>query len=400
MTAELASDAVQLEPNPILVEVANAQNQSALKVHWRQGERRLGYYSVLRADLERLGKSMRDRLERLVHTVRDNGGDQCGKQLKDLATDGRYFYQYLFDSDDRKDEALRIRDWLESEGNRYRIHIDVEASIHLPWGLIYGSDPDALRGDAGESGIDKYGDFWCLKHHVSMLYSRPLLERAEIEADKFHVLPIINRSVLEEVRKHLGDIEAEAWNAILEGRNPVYDKSDAFSRWKSMNDKHGMLYFLCHGDGKQLSLAAPLDESRDRIISIDEFRWNFERKAARNGTGTFVFLNACATAKGEVTGGFFEALGRDGFFGYIGTEATVPNVFAQRFGLMFLNEFLYSNRQLFEVMSQLRRQFWPLSLLYSVYCFPRLKIVGGEDRRRLSDLPADYFSRGKVGSDL
>ena len=52
-------------------------------------------------------------------------------------------------------------------------------------------------------------------------------------------------------------------------------------------------------------------------------------------TACLVFVNGCCTATGHADGGFLEATGMQGFYGFIGTEANVPDVFALRFGLDF-----------------------------------------------------------------
>ena len=88
-----------------------------------------------------------------------------------------------------------------------------------------------------------------------------------------------------------------------------------------------------------------------------------------------------------------EATGDTGFCGFIGTEAKVPDLFAFRFAADFFGHLLYDEMTVVEIMENLRRQHFPLSLVYSTCCHPQFKIkrIAGPPAalptRNLSDEP-------------
>src|SRR5262249_20866559 len=84
-------------------------------------------------------------------------------------------------------------------------------------------------------------------------------------------------------------------------------------------------------------------------------------------------LNGCFTAASEADESFLIAIGQPGFFGFIGTEAAIPDDFALRFGQEFVRRFCDSGNPLFHVMDELWREHWPLGLLYSIYCSPDIR---------------------------
>jgi hypothetical protein len=108
-------------------------------------------------------------------------------------------------------------------------------------------------------------------------------------------------------------------------------------------------------------------------------------------------LNGCSTAVGKDCQSFIEALSRDGFCGFLGTESEIPNVFALRFGSAFLNRLLVSGHPLVQVVDELRREHWPLSLLYGLYGYPLLQIVPSAGGTAIIGCPAN-FSRGPLGA--
>jgi hypothetical protein len=177
--------------------------------------------------------------------------------------------------------------------------------------------------------------------------------------------------------------------------NPCGSWADLESRWQEMNASHGLLFILCHADSTQLALNAT-----DPPIGQQYVGSLRRRKGDDRQTACLVFLNGCATATGSPHGGFLEATARQGFFGFIGTEASVPDVFALRFGLAFMRGLRCQDKALHEVVSVLRTKHWPLSLVYSVNCYADLRLRAIEDRSRLQDWnqASANFSDPPVGS--
>src|SRR5204863_10056483 len=113
-----------------------------------------------------------------------------------------------------------------------------------------------------------------------------------------------------------------------------------------------------------------------------------------------VFLNGCSTATGHPDGAFLEATGQPGMCGFIGTETVVPDVFALRFSLSFLSQFLQGGRSVSDIMHELWVRHFPLSLVYSIYTYPLLQV---ERQAAVQPAPAtpqddENFSFGTLGS--
>ena len=164
-------------------------------------------------------------------------------------------------------------------------------------------------------------------------------------------------------------------------------------QWKTNGNNVNILFFYCHADGTTLVLD-PADS-----LSMENFTLKLKKKArAGDDPPTcLVFLNGCSTATGHEKGGFLEATGNAGFCGFIGTESTVPDIFAMRFSLAFLYEMAHSGSPVYQVMDELRRKHWPLSLVYSVYCYPPLCVT---KNAKLSSEGITFgnFSRQQLGS--
>jgi hypothetical protein len=110
-----------------------------------------------------------------------------------------------------------------------------------------------------------------------------------------------------------------------------------------------------------------------------------------------VFLNGCHTAIGSSNeGGFLEATAHPGFCGFVGTEAEVPDIFALRLANAFLAELIYTGSTAMDAMKKVRRDYWPLSLAYSLSCHPDFRFI--TEGLSQSTLPAPNFSNDAIGS--
>ena len=139
---------------------------------------------------------------------------------------------------------------------------------------------------------------------------------------------------------------------------PKDSKRKLIRAWKKDGNKIGLLYFYCHANGTRLSFG--LDDE----ISTSDLRLELKREGASlENPPCLVFLNGCHTAVGESTGGFLAATGGQGFCGFIGTEAKIPDLFAMRFGLALLHELFTRDLPVRDIMQELHRKHWPLSIV-------------------------------------
>ncbi|MCP4107301.1 MAG: hypothetical protein GY749_17455 [Desulfobacteraceae bacterium] len=165
-----------------------------------------------------------------------------------------------------------------------------------------------------------------------------------------------------------------------------------FKRWSAIAHYNTLIYICCHADGTNLGL----DPYEDKI-TIDDLRLKLQ--VAKPYTKNLMFLNGCSTTVGQDGGGFLEATGKEGFYGFIGTEAKIPDIFAVRFGLDFMVSFIYSGKPVYEIMDDLRRRHWPLSLIYGTYCYASLSVSPSPKKNFPLNFDQRNFSFEEVGSN-
>jgi hypothetical protein len=289
-----------------------------------------------------------------------------------------------------------IKGWLRKLEKPHRISFLVVPRVHLPWGLAYDGDPQNLLDNANPLDASLYRDFWCLKYWLSAVYLgiTPKALSAARSANKVRVIGVLNRRAQDEAFQSLPAIDQQVftdlqscWNATL------FSSQDLFDNWPELSKSDSLLYFYCHASQTNLALSTT-DE-----ITIDDLRLKLRREAKDcQDIISLVVLNGCATATGAAGGGFLEATGKPPFCGFVGTETEVPDVFAMKFGCELLRRLLCSGEPIFKVMGSLREEHWPLSLVYSLYCYPQLQITPDRNSLALSAFSEKNFCVTPVGS--
>jgi hypothetical protein len=362
--------------NPQLITVdVTLDGDLQLKIVWAKDGRQFMPYYIDRTMVEEYSEEIRTCLQSLLDRGMSSGLQGSGDLLKQLAQAGAKLYSSLFypDGQNNQIQPSTIQNWLRAFQEPVQISFSVDNRVHVPWGLIYDANADTLKGRTEDDAIDNYQSFWCLKYKLSSVYSKvsPMGVDVVRPADAFKMLSVVNKAVFENAASNLGNSD---WSAVCDWifnnfGKPLYSSNEFFEKWKEIEEKIGLLFFYCHANGTSIAL-----DVEDKF-SVSEFkRQTVRRTTAQDQPACMVFINGCNTAIGDPGGGFLEATGRAGFCGFIGTETKVPDVFALRFGLAFLFYFLYEGLPVYEVMDRLRRQHWPLSLIYSTYCYPLLKV--------------------------
>lgn len=385
----------------VQVDVSDVGNNQ-LKVAWTfRGMRVTLPYLIRKGLVEEQAVNVRQSLQRLVQRyVNVEAGNmqkppaqrerpRAGNELRELARAGHGLYQSLFFSDGLDTAQIRAKKWLSLKTAEYaqggiplRINFTVDSHVYVPWGLTYDADPEALPGGAdGGDDIDIYQDFWCLKYKLATLYNRVLVALSDFDPSvPGDVLSVANKNIYERVIGLLEEGCGEEFMPLIGSRRqileslgrfgePVYSSEEFFEKWKSGGKKYKLLYIYSHANGSNVAL-----DSEDQI-TVNQFQLNtvLPDDRSQSQSSCIVFFNGCDTATGDSRGGFLEATGGSVFSGFIGTETKVPDIFAFRFGLDFLYRYLYEGLPVFRIMDQLRRQHWPLGLIYSTCCDPNLR---------------------------
>ncbi|HKR63224.1 MAG TPA: CHAT domain-containing protein [Thermoanaerobaculia bacterium] len=374
----------------INVKITSAENASRLKVVWSRGGREFRPY-LLDIDMVRrtANEHVRPALTELVRAMRAQDRTRIADALRETAVAGRRLHDVLFyaEAGSAQDPAS-VQKWL-AKMDDVRIGFTVDPRIHVPWGLVFDSDPDAIPAGAIDS--QHYDSFWCLKYEVSTVYSflEPLGLQSPADPEAFSLAAAVDEQVLGRILDKIGADDQEAWQSVKSAARAFFtSSSDLIQQWNQNSDTIALLYFLCHASGTELRL------TNDQL-SIDDFKLKLRRQSSVDRPPCLVILNGCLTATGSETGGFLEATGASGYCGFIGTETKIPDVFAFRFGRDLVARMLFNGETAAEALAQLRKAHWPLSLVYQLYGDPALQVKVPESR--FTPTNANY-SDGPLGT--
>jgi hypothetical protein len=382
-------------PPPIKVDIRPAA-EGRLKVVWSTGDAMFAPYDIDRGMIERCAGRIRLKLAALVQASMSVPPEPLAPVLKELAKEGANLHAALFYGAEGHARPNSIRQWLMSLPDRHRLTFVVDGYLHVPWGLIFDGDAERLPSD--DATVLSYEAFWCLKYLACCVYYRvqPLGSGDERRYADTRVLPIVHQAVFNQSVGHMPAEEAALLNVIVADAGGAIESSAALKeKWAALGRTNRILFFYCHADGNNLALSA-----RD-VLSTDFLKLQLRVDDLLPDHVAIGLLNGCSTAVGGDAGGFIEAMSREGFCGFIGTESEVPNIFALRFGNAFLSRFLGTGDHLIAVMDVLRRQHWPLSLLYGIYGYPLLRVTSPQSALGQGGLPSSLqnnFSTGPIGA--
>ena len=134
----------------------------------------------------------------------------------------------------------------------------------------------------------------------------------------------------------------------------------------------------CHAESVQLDNPAGPGASYVKLtdgtpVTLDDLNRNAPTRIRLRGD-PLVFVNACESARMSPTfyNGFVPYFMAKGARGVIGTECSIPSIFATEWAIRFFDEFL-KGITLGEVVLHLRQAFLrdyrnPLGMLYTIHC--------------------------------
>ena len=354
-----------------------------LKVAFEQAELRLTWgnnageypwnYAVNVETLKDATGGVRTALQRVTDWFR--GGDPAvlAPVLHGLAEAGAALQFVLFDprsagsgAGDVTAEMAALSAWRRWEYERGDTELSIVADpdLHVPWGLVYESDPRAIATDA--ASLDAFADFWSLRYQLSSTFSgcRYDAHRLSRKREAFRMLSVLNRHEYAHAEATLGDGYRELDEILNLPVGPAFNVTTAERLVDEAVKSDTMFHFFGHGRNGELDLG-----DRERI-NVLRFKQMLARLTQRGSAScNVVFLNACDSALGQSDHSLRSATARPGVCGLVATEAEVPRDFAMRFGLRFLRSIVRDGRSIGETMTALRHdaELWPLSLLYGCY---------------------------------
>jgi hypothetical protein len=367
------------------------------KVVWRQSEfPPFESYTIDEDTIRKDAANIRKRLDVLVDTLMANPAAPCGKQLKELARAGHELYHTLFYGERGSEiDPEKIRAWLQGKTEPHRLLVVVDAYVHVPWGLVFDSDPELIPDDATD--ISSYKDFWCLKFLLSCNYRGLDPSTAEYgeRSNDFWLVPVLHKAEYETSKWKPDDPEGVAFDNVLQKYGGgISDVESLKNAWILTAQANKILFFYCHANGTTLAIS-----SSESISSDDLKRKLRPQNGKLSNSAALVFLNGCSTAVGKGDSkGFIEATTREGFCGFIGTETDIPNVYALRFGAAFIHGMLDTGWPVLDMMDAMRRSHWPLSLLYQIYGSSTFRVARSPAAATWPSNAMPNFSLGPIGA--
>jgi hypothetical protein len=375
-------------------------NGDLLKVDWRSPAAGMASYQIDANRLVNRSAAVRGCLQDLVAAAMKNRAAHqplaLGLELKALARAGSELRNAIFmpqAGDDR--EAEEAEEWLLSLSEAV-MHVTIDRQIYIPWGLAYDGDPELLSDDAQDISIARFSGFWCLKYRLSTLYNRirDRVVRSPRTTGEARIVKLVNAGAWAKAFGQVSLQEQELAAAMFK-TGDISSSRDFEKVWKTQKKclETDLLYFFGHANGTALSF------EKGDTLTMDDFPEILRRKPPADRPACMVFLNGCHTAIGSAKeGGFLQATAYGGFCGFVGAETEVPDVFALRFANAFLSRLLYTGSRAIDVMNEIRRDYWPLSLVYNLSCHPDFHF-NPQGATPPVLLPAPDFSKDAIGSD-
>jgi hypothetical protein len=212
-------------------------------------------YKGDRGLINRRAQEVRRTLSELVATAMDDSTASLAPILKKLAGDGAKLRKALFHSDDDPERSAKVERWFSSRTGPRRVTFVVDGYVHVPWGLIYDGDPEALSDDADAMDPSVYNGFWCLKYLACCVYSRvqPLSADDVRPRDSTYVLAVVDQRELANSVGHLPAEEA----AVLELHmgQAIVSTEELRVRWEQLQKSNRVLFFYCHANETTLALS-------------------------------------------------------------------------------------------------------------------------------------------------
>jgi hypothetical protein len=347
------------------------QSERELKVVWNE-ETPWPAYTIHRKAVEDCARAIRAVLRELVDAALAGRLGEAGPTLKTLGRRGAELHSALFAALSNEAEAARIRDYYE-QPEPFRLRFCVSDSVYVPWGLVYGGDPEALPEAPDPRDWKAFEAFWCFSHELATVYERIAPDAAGRGkgAEALRALWVAQPDALTGAEAQMpGGPEEEVIRWLRERYGEPLSSSQALKKhWREAGAETGLLYFYCHASATKLALGD------DEKIEASQLFLTLSGAERRPGTaGCLVLINGCSTAVGDPSGDFILSTSQRGLCGFVGTEAEVPDIFALRFSLALL-ELLFGRRlTLGEAMQVLYREHFPLSLLYGIYAHPGFRM--------------------------
>lgn len=334
-------------------------------------------YYISKTDLIKRSRDVRDVLTELqaCDPDTDDPHAEYAEVLRKLARAGEALYSTLFTAVE-SDEigqyvAAEARSWFEeeilAEPEKHRIQFVHSQSNEMiaPWGLVFTpfqegeGDIDALGAD-----FDDYRNFWCNSFRLACGAGGSTFDKFDHpRREAMHAICVMEWE----------DDEMDAQQRdrdLIEVHKEVAPKSK--DRISALARDHGDVdqfwYFSLRAteDGSGYHMGGDLLHSADFKRTLRKHQKSGEHLAVMLLDGDGVIRHD----RGATWVQYALELGRSGL---IAVETDITNPDLRRFGWHIISYMIRKSdkdRTFIQSIAEMRRDFWPQSLLYGVYCDP------------------------------
>lgn len=334
-------------------------------------------YFVSAGNIDRLSESIRKHLQDLQAldwTVSENGvaGDAAAFRpiLTRLIEDGRDLHASVLHGVDGEPKSQRrsaaFRAWFDEHvvgapTGSWRIevvHAKFSKSI-APWGLAWVPMTMDAVAKLDASKPEHYANFWGARFKSAVRGITTDIKEATderrnvrlacvLELDNLAVTQMESRSQrpgeADGIRMHLG-WDREAYQALAE------------------RHKHYDLFWYLSLQADAGSFVIGEDQISSADLDINKTNNNADRVV-------LMMLDGDAVVRGDRGPDWVKKALDIGKSGLIAVEADVRNPQVRHFGWRILRDVLQSQEPLLDAMARARTKWWPLGLLYGIYCSP------------------------------
>jgi hypothetical protein len=314
--------------------------------------------------------------------------------LQNLAAWGQDLFLHLMPP--LESDASDLRPRLEEIGRgrvgvRQDFKIVIETpELFVPWGFVFSGRIDDLPQNPTLSLADMQG-FWLSQFNISVAYGSSSFPRNR-KASSCKLIAL-HEEMFGKARRAIGDEEClSRLDQLLSGKMaPTMDWIDFEKAWKEVKDEYdSVLYVYGHSNGQRIQLRdTEKDKMESRQFDLPASRLIQFRKRDRSSASIFL-LNGCETvapsadsADAPISANFLKETRSPGYYGFVGTETQISNIFACRYGTEFLWRLCQERRSVGETFDELLEspQLFPQNLLYSCYADRGFRFTSNSDEK-------------------
>jgi hypothetical protein len=352
-------------------------------------------YSIDGGMVRQASNAVRAQLRAIAFMSGEFKSEEFADILRKLAQRGHeLFLQLMPASDPSNGEPSELQQRLthvkrKANGDRpdFKITLGTE-KLFIPWAFIFPGAKDQLPRVPNISLTDMKG-FWLSQFNISIAYGGSASFPHQRKASSRRVLAL-HEEMFVNAKSSLatspfGKECLNRLDALLQdGPTPSMDWDSFEDAWMQVRDEYDtVLYVFGHSDGQRIQLNDVEDDPKYALLSSSLKRF---RKRSR-GSASIFMLNGCRTAAPiqvsadePISANFLTETRQPGYYGFIGTEAQVPNTFACHYGTEFLWRLCKEGKSVGEAFDELleRDDLFPQNILYTCYADRQFRFTGVE----------------------